>query len=133
MTSDLLGEDSCFGPLSWGTVVNPLSPASSQKYQMVVGNIALLLPLGYAVNYLFLDCKTSNSGLGLVLKGTANDVGVTLSSTFPSLIPVSNTYSTITGTNVDDANVTTYSFANTLSSQVWIQSFGTGTLDVVWL
>jgi hypothetical protein len=84
------GEGEIAGPLSMGTATNTASPASFQVYQLMAGDIAFVLPLGYVVQYLFIDPIAATSGCALTLKGNVADVGVAVSSTLPSLIPVAN-------------------------------------------
>jgi hypothetical protein len=124
---DVNGDGQVSGPESIGTVANPASPASLQQYQLVLGNIALVLPLGFAVNYLMIDANTTTSGQTLTIKGNSGDVGVTLSSSMPSLIPVSNVNPFVTFFNPD------FDFPEpTPVGQVWLEATGPGLLGVGW-
>jgi hypothetical protein len=124
VTADLAGEGEIAGPLSMGTATNPLSPASFQVYQLMPGNLAFVLPLGYAVQYLFLDPIAATSGCQLTLRGNTADVGVTVSNTLPSLIPVSNV----------NPFISTFGGPGSQAvDHVWIGSSSTGAINTGWL
>ena len=127
VTVDETGNGMCAGPLSVGTSTNNNSPATYTVSQLQIGNVAQLLPLGFAVNYLFIDANTATGGTQLTLKGNSGDVGVSISSQLPSLIPVSNV--TITGYNPagsGGAPITTN------VSQIWLQSTAATLLGIGW-
>jgi hypothetical protein len=124
VTADVAGEGEIAGPLSMGTATNTLSPASFQVYQLQVGDIALVLPLGYVVQYLFIDPIAATSGATLTLKGNVSDVGVVLSSTLPSLIPVANV-NTFVGSPATAGSQTI--------DHVWLNSSSVGATNVAWL
>jgi hypothetical protein len=128
VTVDVNGDGQVSGPESIGVVANPASPASLQQYQLVLGNIALVLPLGFAVNYLMIDANTTTSGQTLTIKGNSGDVGVTLSSLMPSLIPVSNVNPFNEIAFDLTANVAVYAPVG----QVWLEATGPGLLGVGW-
>jgi hypothetical protein len=123
VTADIAGEGEVAGPLSMGTATNTASPASFQVYQLVQGDIAFVLPLGYTVQYLFIDPIAATSGCQLVLKGNVNDVGVVVSSALPSLIPVS-------GTNPFVGSAS--SAGSQTVDHLWVNSSSTGLLNTGW-
>jgi hypothetical protein len=123
VTADVSGEDSNAGPQSIGTVVNGNSPSTTYVYQLVAGNIALQFPLNTNLNYLLLDCGTLTSGQTLTIKGNTGDVGVQVSSSYPSLIPVSNTYL---------YSVSFTGVVNIPQQQIWLQATGPGSMKIGW-
>ena len=104
--------------------VNTDSPAIFMPYQVLTGTTAILLPLTAGnTNFFMLDGNDLSAGLQLTIKGAVSDVGVPISSSFPSLIPTANSRP-----NLNPAGPPTLPI-----QQFYLTSQANGTVNIGWV
>ena len=114
----------------------PASPAQLWQYELQAANNYLLIPAQNTAQLLLLDPQ-AYSGATWTLKGSTADVGVQLSSSFPSVIPVSPTTpiggSTVGGITMEGGTVQGGTFVPAPQYQIVLTSSIATQTQVGWL